>query len=119
MPYWDSSGVCSLKSIRWRNISPVPRNVAVDYADITITVSGDIASADDGVTYNWPVFVGGTGAPAGKLRVRNDIAYFTYSSVNYAFSVSEGGTGGVAFTVTSDVGSITVGSTDYRWDVYQ
>jgi len=36
----------------------------------------------------------------------------------YAFLVAEGGTGGVAFTVTGDVGSITVGSTDYQWQVY-
>ena len=97
----------------------MPRTPAViDYADITITVTGDIATATDGVGYSWDVFEGGSGAPAGKLRVSGDIAYFTDAATNYAFLVAEGGTGGVAFTVTSDVGSITVGATDYQWQVY-
>ena len=91
---------------------------AVDYADITITVTGDIASATDGVAYSWDVWQGGGGAPDGKMRVVHDVAYFTYSGTKYAFIVAEGGTGGVAFTVTADVGSITVGPTDYQWQVY-
>ena len=120
MPYWSPTGVCSLKTARWRNTYPVPRTgAAIDYADITITVVDDVASADDVATFSWDVWEGGPGAPDGKLRVTNDIAYFTYNGVDYAFTVAEGGTGGVTFTVTNDVGSITVGSTDYQWQVYE
>ncbi len=90
----------------------------MSYADINITVTDDVASADDGVTYSWLVWQGGSGAPAGKLRVSNDLAFFTDGSTNYIFNVAEGGTGGVTFTVTADVGSITVISTDYQWQVY-
>jgi hypothetical protein len=119
MPYWNSSGVCSLKPARWRSQYPVPRTAAaIDYADISFTVASDIASAVDGVTYSWSVWEGGNGAPAGKMKVINGLAFFTYSSVNYLFLVSPGGTGGVAFTVTDDVASITVGTNDYQWPVY-
>jgi len=119
MPAWSATGICSLKAARWRSQYPVPRTPPViDYADITITVTGDIATATDTVDYSWDVWEGGSGSPAGKLRVVNNIAYFTDAATNYAFLVAEGGTGGVAFTVTGDVGSITVGSTDYQWQVY-
>jgi len=91
----------------------------VVYADIDITVVDDVASADDGATFSWEVWEGGTGAPTGKMRVSNDRAFFTYDGTNYIFEVSEGGTGGVTFTVTDDVGSITVGATDYQWQVYE
>jgi hypothetical protein len=119
MPIWSPTGICSLKASRWRSIYPVPRiPQVIDYADITITVVGDVASATDGVAYSWEVWEGGLGAPANKLGVSGDIAFFSHSGTDYQFLVSPGGSGGVSFTVTNDVGSITVGASDYQWPVY-
>lgn len=91
----------------------------VDYADMTITVTDDIAAADDGVTYLWPVYLGGPGAPAGKIGVSNDTAFFTYGGENFAFQVYEGGSGGAVFTVSGDVGGISIGTHDIQWQVYE
>jgi hypothetical protein len=90
------------------------------FADATITVIGDVATTDVGGTdYSWEVEAAGPGAPAGKLGVINDVAVFTYLSVNYRFQVSGGGAGSAAIAVTDDTATITIGAEDIEWEVHE